>query len=246
MAVSHEISIAAEEIAHVGDFVLTNSTLTTVFVTIILISLAVWMKPKFSLIPSKLTSLIELPVEAMYNLTKQIAPHHVKEFFPLIATIFIFVLFSNWFALIPGITGIHVNHEVNHHIVHTPIFRATTADLNTTIALALIAVVGTHYYGMRHLGVKLHVGKFINFKGPIDFFVGILELISEVSKIVSFSFRLFGNIFAGEVLLIVIGSLVPLFVPVPFYGLEIFVGLIQALVFSMLTLVFASMAVAKH
>ncbi|QQS38434.1 F0F1 ATP synthase subunit A [Candidatus Woesebacteria bacterium] len=242
----HEISIAAEEIAHIAGFAVTNSMLTTLVVSFLLIAVAIWAKPKFSLIPTKAISMIEIPVEAMYKLTRQIAPHNVTEFFPLITTIFIFVLFSNWIALLPGFGGIGLKHTVDHHESFTPLLRATTADINTTISLALIAVFGTHYYGLKHLGVKLHVSKYINVTNPIKFFVGFLELIGEVSKIISFSFRLFGNIFAGEVLLIVIGSLVPVIFPIPFWGLEIFVGLIQALVFSMLTLVFCSMAVSKH
>ncbi len=123
-----------------------------------------------------------------------------------------------------------------------PFLRATTADLNTTIALALIAVIATWYYGIKYLGVKGQLGKFFNLKG-IGSFVGILELIGEFSRVLSFSFRLFGNIFAGEVLLAVIGSLLPFFVPIPFLALEVFVGAIQALVFSMLALVFLSIAV---
>ncbi|OIP95826.1 ATP synthase F0 subunit A [Candidatus Wirthbacteria bacterium CG2_30_54_11] len=125
-----------------------------------------------------------------------------------------------------------------------PLLRGATADLNTTIALALIAVASTWYYGIKHLGLKGHLGKFFNLKG-IGSFVGILEFIGEFSRIISFSFRLFGNIFAGEVLLAIIGSLIPVFVPIPFLGLEVFVGFIQALVFAMLTMVFLGMAVEK-
>lgn len=130
--------------------------------------------------------------------------------------------------------------------VFIPIFRAATADLNTTIALALISVGMTQFYGLRFLGAS-YLTKFFNFKqGPIFTFVGFLELISEFSKIISFAFRLFGNIFAGEVLLAVIAFLVPVIAPMPFLGLEIFVGMVQALVFSMLTLVFINMATDSH
>ncbi|HNT29903.1 MAG TPA: FoF1 ATP synthase subunit a, partial [bacterium] len=137
-------------------------------------------------------------------------------------------------------------HETaEHDAVLTPIFRPGTADLNTTFALAIISVVTTWVLGIKHLGFKKHLSKFFNLKG-IHSFVGILEFVGEFSKILSFSFRLFGNIFAGEVLLAVIGSLIPVFVPLPFIGLEIFVGAIQALVFALLSVVFLSMAVAHN
>ena len=135
------------------------------------------------------------------------------------------------------------NSTTKAQLKFIPLFRGSTADLNTTLALALIAVVSIQYFGIRDLKLA-YFKKFINLSNPIMFFVGILELISEVSKIISFAFRLFGNMFAGEVLLTVIGSLVPIIAPLPFPGLEIFVGFIQALVFSMLTAVFLSMAVS--
>lgn len=254
----HEISLAAEKIFVLWGYPITNSLITTLVISSIIILLALLYNAKKTLIPSKLQSIIELPVEAMYNMTKQMAPDHIREFFPLITTIFLFVLISNWFGLVPGLAGIGIVHEVeatettehyegeeDHHSL-TPLFRASTADLNTTIALALISVGAAHYYGIKSLGLGTHVKKFINFSNPINFFVGILELVGEVSKIISFSFRLFGNIFAGEVLLVVIGFLIPLVVPIPFIGLEIFIGLIQAMVFAMLTLVFCTIATQHH
>ncbi|NCN24101.1 MAG: ATP synthase F0 subunit A [Candidatus Pacebacteria bacterium CG10_big_fil_rev_8_21_14_0_10_42_12] len=131
------------------------------------------------------------------------------------------------------------------HSPRAPLFRPGTADLNTTLALALISIFATQYFGLKSQKLS-YLKKFVNFESPIMFFVGILELISEFAKIISFAFRLFGNIFAGEVLLVVIAALIPLGIPLPFYGLEIFVGFIQALVFSMLTLVFINMATISH
>ena len=134
--------------------------------------------------------------------------------------------------------------ETSHsNTVH--LFRAGTADLNTTIALGLVSVVLTQYFGFKFLSLG-YFSKFFNFSSPIMFFVGILELISEVGKILSFGFRLFGNVFAGEVLLAVITYLAGVAVPIPFYGLEVFVGFIQALVFAMLSLVFINMATLGH
>lgn len=135
--------------------------------------------------------------------------------------------------------------EDEPHTTFVPYLRAGTADLNTTLALGMISIFMTQVFGVQYLGLK-YFSKFFNFSSPIMFFVGILELISEFAKIISFAFRLFGNIFAGEVLLVVISFLVGLLLPIPFYGLEIFVGLIQALVFSMLTNVFFNMATQSH
>jgi F-type H+-transporting ATPase subunit a len=129
--------------------------------------------------------------------------------------------------------------------IFVPYFRAGTADLNTTLALGTISMVLVQIFGVMHLGVG-YLKKFINFAGPIDFFVGILELVGDFSKIISFAFRLFGNIFAGEVLLVVITSLTKVVAPMPFYGLELFVGFIQALVFSMLSVVLYNMATLGH
>ncbi|MGD9129346.1 MAG: F0F1 ATP synthase subunit A [Candidatus Woesebacteria bacterium] len=135
--------------------------------------------------------------------------------------------------------------EGAHHAKFIPLFRAGTADLNTTLALAIFSVFFCQVVGVKYLKLS-YFKKFFNFSSPIMFFIGILELISEFAKIMSFAFRLFGNIFAGEVLLAVIAALLPVIAPMPFYGLEIFVGFIQALVFSMLTLVFLNMATLSH
>ena len=125
----------------------------------------------------------------------------------------------------------------------TPLLRAATADLNMTIGLAVISIFAIQYFGFKTLGIH-YSGRFLNFSNPIYFFLGFLEIISELSKILSFAFRLFGNIFAGEVLLAVIAFLMPFIVPLPFLALELFVGFIQALVFSMLTAVFLNVAVS--
>ena len=131
------------------------------------------------------------------------------------------------------------------HSTFTPLLRGATADLNTTLAIALVSVASIQFYGLKTLGTA-YLKKFFNFSNPIMFGVGLLEIVSEASRIISFAFRLFGNIFAGEVLLTVIAFLMPLIAPLPFLGLELFVGFIQALVFSMLTAVFLNMSVAKH
>jgi F-type H+-transporting ATPase subunit a len=135
----------------------------------------------------------------------------------------------------------HSKESKTHSFV--PLFRGPTADLNTTIALASIAFFSIQYFGLQ-FGGSAYLKRFFDFRSPIFFFVGILEAISDLSKILSFAFRLFGNIFAGEVLLAIMAFLFAFLLPIPFYGLEIFVGFIQALVFSMLTTVFINVAVS--
>lgn len=132
-----------------------------------------------------------------------------------------------------------------HTTEYVSLFRPATADLNMTFALALVSMVIVQFWGLKYLHLG-YLKKFINLSSPINFFVGILELISELAKVISFAFRLFGNIFAGEVLLVVVTYLTKIIIPIPFYGLEVFVGFIQALVFSMLSLVFYNMATHKH
>ncbi len=171
---------------------------------------------------------------------------------PFIATIFIFVFLGNIPSVIPGVGSIgffeksaRAEAVSDAEQKFIPLFRPASADLNTTLALALISVIMIQIIGFRTLGIG-YAKKFFNFSNPMNFFVGILELISEFAKIISFSFRLFGNVFAGEVLLAVMLGLVPYFVPLPFYGLEMFVALIQAFVFAMLTLVFIKIAMTSH
>ncbi len=239
-----EISLKAEELFHIGLFPVTNSLLLAV-ITLLLISAAVFfIRRKFTLIPGKIQNILEAALEGLVGLMGSVLGSRKKseKYLPLVATIFVFVLFSNWFGLLPGLGSLVLRN--GEHA--TPILRSPSSDLNFTLALAIIAVIGSNLFGILALGFQTHNKKFINFQNPIAFFVGLLELISEFAKMVSFSFRLFGNIFAGEVLLLIIGFLVPYVVPLPFLFLEIFVGFIQAFIFAMLTLVFIAGAVVKH
>lgn len=239
------ISIQAEKIGSVLGLPITNSILTTWLVMLLLLVLGVGLTRKLALIPSNSQSIIETVVGELYNLFKGITGEKINQFFPLLATLFIFIIAANWIGLFPGVGTIGIKEEVAHETKLIPLFRGATADLNTTLALAVIAVLAIQYFGIKNLGPKIYISKFINFKNPIYFFVGILELILEFAKIISFAFRLFGNIFAGEVLLTVIAFLIPVFAPLPFLALEVFVGFIQALIFSMLTAVFLNLATLK-
>lgn len=148
-------------------------------------------------------------------------------------------------TIIEDTTEIHEEIDEVHVPEVVPLFRPGTADLNTTLALGIISIIAVQSFGVNALGLS-YFKKFFNFSSPVMFYVGFLELISEFSKIISFAFRLFGNIFAGEVLLVVITSLTKVLGPIPFYGLEVFVGFIQALVFAMLSLVLFNSATVSH
>ena len=242
------ISISAEPIAHFFGLTITNSLLTGWIVTILLaVSVYFFSKQiKEKGAPSRLQSFVEFIIEALFGVVESIAGHaKAKRFFPLVGTLFIFILFSNWSGLLPGLAAIGIREELHGASVLIPFWRAPTADINTTLALGLITMIMVQVYGYQYLGLK-YFKKFFDFSNPINFFVGILELVSDFSKIISFTFRLFGNIIAGEILLLVMGLIVPVLGPTPFIALEIFVGFIQSLVFMMLASVFINMATIGH
>ncbi|MBI4239730.1 F0F1 ATP synthase subunit A [Candidatus Uhrbacteria bacterium] len=238
------ISIAAEELFYIGSLPVTNSMVVTWIVSLLLIVLGMVATRRMQMVPSGVQNTFEAVIEGLLGLVDSVTHNReqTKKFFPLIATIFLFIITSSWAGLLPGMgaVGLQEVHEGKSVIV--PLIRAGTADLNTTVALAAISVITIQVVGIASIGFFKYAGKFINVSSPMNFFVGLLELVSEVSKLISFSFRLFGNIFAGEVLLTVMVFLVPYIIPLPFLFLEVFVGFIQALVFSLLTLVFLKMA----
>lgn len=279
MASGLHVSISAEPIAEVAGLQISNSILTSLVVSFLLIVFALLFRARLKKTdrPSGLQNVVEMIIEALYGFVHSITENEKKtqQFFPVIATFFLFIIFNNYLGLLPGVGSVLVpKHEVEavetqvieghteqdlvfnegeteevlvkeEHQETVPLLRAGTADLNTTIALAIISVFCTQYFGIASLGIS-YFKKFFNFSSVINAFVGLLELISEFAKIISFAFRLFGNIFAGEVLLVVITYLTSLLVPMPFYALELFVGFIQALVFSMLSLLFFNLASKHH
>lgn len=244
-------TLSSETIFHIGSFEVRN-TLITSAMTILLLTIIglILRRKKYAIIPGGFQNLVESIVGGLFDFFDSIVGDRKKteKFFPIVATIFLFVIVSNWMGLFPGFGSIGIWHSEEGKQVLIPILRSTFADVNMTFALALISVTSCQILGFAMLGFKGYGGKFfVNpFKNPIGCFVGILELFSEFSKMISFSFRLFGNVFAGEVLLLVISFLVPIIAPLPFYGLEIFVGFIQALVFSFLTMVFLNLATTSH
>jgi F-type H+-transporting ATPase subunit a len=237
------ISIKAEELFHLGGFPVTNGVLLSFLILVLLGSAALLLRRKLALVPGMFQNTAETILEGTLSVMDGIlgSRRESERYLPLIATIFFIVLFSNWFGLVPGVGSIMWHGEKT-----APLFRAPSSDLNFTLALALITVITVNILGVVAIGAGPHIGKFLSFRSPLAFFTGILEFVSECARIISFSFRLFGNIFAGEVLLTVISFLLPYLVPVPFFFLEVFVGFIQAFIFAMLALVFTGMAVQEH
>lgn len=242
------IEIAAERIFSIGNFFVTNTLLTSWIVVIVLIIIAQILSRRISLIPGKFQNIVEFGVEKLLGLMEGVLHSREKaeKYFPLIATIFTLVLMCNWFGVIPGVGSVGFTEMHEGKAVFIPFLRTVASDLNFTLAIAITAVTAVNIFGIAAQGIQPYVSKYITFKNPLSFFVGMLELLGEFTRIISFSFRLFGNIFAGEVLLVIASFLVPYVIPVPFLGLELFVGFIQALVFAVLTLVLVSIAIEHH
>ncbi len=247
-----EISIRAEEIFRIGGWPVTNAVLLSTVAVLLLAAGALLLRLRLALLPARLQAVAELFLDGTLGIMDAVLGSRAlsEKYLPLVATIFLFVLTSNWLGLFPGVGPIGIvppAPEIGHGSIQLiPLFRAPASDLNFTIALAVISVLAVNLLGVVAIGAGKHFGKFFNVRSPLELFTGCLEFISELVKIVSFSFRLFGNVFAGEVLLVVVTFLVPYLIPLPFLFLEIFVGFIQALIFAMLTLVFTAMAVLGH
>ncbi len=243
----HEIVLAPEIIGHIGQLPITNTLLVTWIVMGFLILMSYLTTRKLAAIPSGLQNFFEMIIETGYQTVEDLAhskqsssSNKAKVFFPIVMTFFLFIITANWFGLFPGFATITFHHY--------PILRSINSDLNTTLALALVSAAATHFFAIKYLGIIDYLKRWVSLN-PIFLFVGILEIISEFTKIVSLSFRLFGNIFAGEVVLATVSTIskwTAFFMPIPFYFLEIIVGFVQAAVFMMLTLVFMVLLSEKH
>ena len=253
-------------------FPVTN-TLFCTWITIVLVIIIVYFGTrKRDLIPAGIQNFVEWGVEGIQNLVVgAVGREKGQKFFPLVGTFFFFALFANILDVFPGIdtigwvnlTQVQAAHLSppgsfllfgNYTSMIIPWFRPPTSDLNVTFSMALISVIVTQIFGFIWLGAGVHISKYFKFKdlfthgfqGPIEFFVGLVELVTEVSRILSFAFRLFGNIFAGSAVLAVFAFLVPALADIIFIPFEIFVALVQALVFALLTLVFLQMATTSE
>ena len=260
--VQHEATLFAEPVFHIGSFTVTNALINSWVVVFLIILLSVLIRKKLKKIPGIFQNFVEVILEGALNLVDSVTGDRKKtlKFFPLTFGLFIFILLNNWLGFFPGVGSIGFIEEHAGHAMFVPYFRGGTADLNTTLALAILAIVATHIFGIVVVGGWRYLNKFINLKAlfeipkkiikeptivlvnPIKFFVGIVEVVGEIAKVASLSFRLFGNIFAGEVLLMSMAAIMAFAIPIPFIFLEIIVGLVQALIFAMLTLVFLVVA----
>ncbi len=238
------VSFAAETIVQIGSFPITNSLIDTFIVDGFILG-AVWKLRKISYVPSVLQNITEMIVEGFYGLTQSVSPKNAMRIFPYVATFFIFIILANWSGLLPGFVTVGVFRTVDGTKEFIPFLRAATSDINTTLGLALVSAVATHVMAIQVVGLKDYISRYISLN-PIYLFVGILELVGEFTKIVSLSFRLFGNVFAGEVVISTISTIFAFLLPLPFYALEVIVGLVQALVFAMLTMTFMAILSTSH
>jgi len=264
--VQHEPTLFAEPIFNIGEFTITNSYLNSLLTVIILVMFFLFASNKIKKVPSGLQNILEIIIEGSLKFADSITGSRSKseKFIPLVLGLFLFILVNNYLGIFPGIGTVGFIESHEGHQVFIPFLRGGTADLNTTLALAIVTVIATHIFGVMAVGAWNYLNRFLNFQtlldiprnfskdksvifvNPIQFFVGLIEIIGELAKIASLSFRLFGNIFAGEVLIASMMVLLAFILPVPFLFLEILVGLIQALVFSILILVFLTMATATE
>ncbi len=252
----HIPTLAPETLFHIGKLPITN-TIVNVWLAIgILIIIGVIISRKAALKPGKMQNYMEFFLEKLLIYFDQVTGDRKKtlRFLPLVGSVFFFLLLSNWLGLLPGTGSIYIGEA--------PLLRPANSDLNLTLAMAVSVVVISHIVGLFTVGVFTHLNKFIQIgsfikslrKGPVAIFtavinlaVGLIEIISEFAKVLSLSLRLFGNIFAGEVLITVIASIMAVILPAPFMLLELLVGLVQASVFGMLTLVYLTvMSSAPH
>ncbi len=258
--------LPAEAVFCLFGFPVTNSIIGAWLTIIVLVGFSYIVTHRMKVVPGRLQSAFEFLLGWLYNLCRRVAgEENGRRFFPVVATIFLFVAFNAWLSLIPGFGSITIINAEGHH-VH--LLRGANTDINVPLALALISFIFVEYFGLKSLGIRylrkfINVGQFFSsigqvvkgqlraglsglFSGFINIFVGLLETLSEFIRIVSFTFRLFGNMTAGEILLLIAAFLIPWVFAIPFYGLELLVGFVQALIFGGLTLVFLTLAVAHE
>jgi F-type H+-transporting ATPase subunit a len=262
------IKIAPDTIFTVFGFQVTNTLLGSIIAGLILILVFVLGTRKQELVPHGMQNAIEALVEFLVGLINGVVGgdrERARKFFPLVASFFFFILVANLIDVLPGVDTIgqiDTASIVAHHLQGQPVLgfllfgdisnqiipwiRPATTDLNLNLAMAVIAIVTAQTFGFTTLGARVHLSKYFNFRGPIDFFVGLLELIGEFTRIVSLAFRLFGNVFAGSAVLAVFAFLLPVVADLIFVPFEIFVAAVQALIFALLTLIFLQITSVSH
>lgn len=236
------VELTAEPIGSLLGLPITNSLLMTWAVAALLLTLCWLLRRRLALVPGKVQAGVESAFMFALDYMAEVlgSEELAKRFFPLIATIFIFVATANVLEFIPGVGSVGVSHGSEFF----PLLRAPAADLNFTLALAAISFFVIEITGIVTLGFIRHMSRYVNVHGgAVGFAVGLIELMSNFGRLISFSFRLFGNIFAGEVMILVAGYFLPYVLPAPLMAFEMFIGLVQALVFAMLTLFFIKLAI---
>ena len=257
----HGLSTKAVEIARPFNFPITNSMVVSWIVAVGMIIFAQIATRSMKQVPRGAQNFLEWLVEGLYNfMVGIIGPHLAKRTFWFFASIFLFILSANWVGLVPGVGAIGWGHRSDHgFVIDQPLFRGANADVNMTLAMALVFFVAWIVWAIREVGPMGFLKELFAPKGEstgvlrvlmvvVFFAAGCLEVVSILFRPISLSFRLYGNIFAGENLLEAMSKLVPGFgwlVPIPFYFLELVMGLVQALVFMLLTAVF-TMLICQH
>jgi F-type H+-transporting ATPase subunit a len=258
--------LPAEVVFRLFGFPITNSIIGAWFTMVVLVLFVSLISRRLRMVPRRWQTVLEFIVGSLFDFCKSVAGEkNGRRFFPVVATIFLFVAFNAWLSLLPGFGSILVTNPEGQ-AVH--LLRGANTDINMPLALALVSFVSVFYFGFSSLGIR-YLGKFVNigrlvdglrqlgkgnikgafggvFTGVINIFIGFVEALSELIRIVSFTFRLFGNMTAGEILLLMATFLIPFVFALPFYGLELLVGFVQALIFGGLTLIFLTVAVAAH
>lgn len=241
------IALSPEVIFQFWGIPVTNTLVTSWAVMVVLIVLAFLVGRNLKLIPGKIQILFETAFGFVLDYMEETLENKklAERLFPLLATIFLFIFTANLLEFTPGIGSVGFFAEKHGTAEFLPLFRSVNTDLNMTLAMAIIAFFIIEISGIAAIGFLKYAGKFVNFKSVAGFVMGVIETFSEVARLVSFSFRLFGNIFAGEVLILVIAFFVPAFLPVPLMIFEVFVGFVQAAIFTVLTLYFVKIAIAE-
>lgn len=241
------VALAPEVLGTFLGLPITNTLVTAWAVMLLLIVIAFTVGRKVNLMPSKFQTILEWAFEYVYDYVAETLESKAlaTKFFPFLMTIFLFIFTSNLIEYFPGIGSVGFFKPIEGHLFEFfPLLRSVNTDLNVTLALAIISFITIEVTGFATIGMWKYIGKFIDVKhGAIGFAVGLVELIGEFARLISLSFRLFGNILAGEVLIIVATFFAPYFGPVPLMMFELFIGFLQAAIFALLTLFFIKLAI---
>ena len=241
------VAIKAETLFHIGPVAITNSMVGTLIATVLLLWLAWWASRNHAVVPGRLQGFLEFPLEFLGGIIRAQHPTRWRQVAPPVLTIFLLVLVANYVGLLPGVGTIGVHVVEDGHEATAPIIRPASADLNFTLALAVIAFVLFVSWGIRANGLRGYLKETFVANPPyMTPLMTPIHIVSELSRIISLSMRLFGNVFAGEILLAVMLALTFVVVPALFLGLEMIFGAVQALVFALLTLTYITLATAGH